>query len=312
MLPVYRFLRCIGHEILYPAVQAFRHGQDVGNFLIRKQVGLLEVPLCQAHMIFAALPAGITRLAEAAPFAGAEFAFARIGQERFGAHLHLCPAQQLVLLHFVGGQVVQPGLHDGHAYMVDIVERIKFQQRAQGIEHELTVAIGVYSYAATALEIDYLDHAIRHDDNVAGSEALRHVLAVIQPVLHHDQRIRTGGADRLDGFNAEGDVFIRDAFGLVRIKLAVTMFRILRFHTFHSHIAQVAVQLQLAQLMQIRALFRVGRRLILELLGELDRRRAHHPAVGRGSVETGVGAAGVLNFTHSAATSFLTASYWLS
>ena len=44
-----------------------------------------------------------------------------------------------------------------------------------------------------------------------------------------------------------------------------------------------------------------------ELLGELDRGRAHHPAVGRGSVEPGMGAVGVLNFTHSAATSFLTA-----
>ena len=76
-------------------------------------------------------------LAEAAPFAGAEFAFARIGQERFGAYLRLCPAQQLVCLNFIGGQVVQPGLHDGHAHMVDIVERIKFQQRAQGIEHSL-------------------------------------------------------------------------------------------------------------------------------------------------------------------------------
>ena len=87
-------------------------------------------------------------LAKATPFAGAEFALALIGQQRFGAHLRLRPAEQLVRLHFIGGQVVQPGLHDGHAHMVDIVERIKFQQRAQGIEHELTVAIGVYSYAA--------------------------------------------------------------------------------------------------------------------------------------------------------------------
>lgn len=64
--------------------------------------------------------------------------------------------------------------------------------------------------------------------------------------------------------------------------------------------------------MEEGTLFRIGRRLILELLGELDRRRAHHPAMGGGSVEPGMGAAGVLNFTHSAATSFLTASYWLS
>ena len=99
-------------------------------------------------MVFAALPAGIARLAEAAPFAGAEFALAFIRQHCFGAHLCLCPAEQRICLHFVGGQVVQPGLHNGHAHMVDIVERIKFQQCAQRIEHELTVAIGVHSYAA--------------------------------------------------------------------------------------------------------------------------------------------------------------------
>ena len=88
-------------------------------------------------------------LAEAAPFAGAEFAFALIGQHCFGVHLRLRPAEQLVCLHFVGGQIVEPGLYDGHAYMVDVVELVEFQQRAQSIEHELTVTIGVYSYAAT-------------------------------------------------------------------------------------------------------------------------------------------------------------------
>ena len=87
-------------------------------------------------------------LAEAAPFAGAEFAFSFIGQHCFGARLRLRPAQQLVRLHFVGGQVVQPGLHDGHAHMVDVVERVELHQRAQCVEHELTVAMGVHPYAA--------------------------------------------------------------------------------------------------------------------------------------------------------------------
>ena len=87
-------------------------------------------------------------LAEAAPFTGAEFALAFIGQLCFGAHLRLCPTEQLICLHLVGGQVVQPGLHDGHAHMVNVVKRVELQQRAQRVEHELTVAMGVYSYAA--------------------------------------------------------------------------------------------------------------------------------------------------------------------
>ena len=87
-------------------------------------------------------------LAEAAPFAGAEFALAFIGQLCLGAHLRLRPAEQFVRLHFVGGQVVQPGLYDGHAYMVDVVERIELQQCAQCVEHELTVPICINSYAA--------------------------------------------------------------------------------------------------------------------------------------------------------------------
>ena len=41
--------------------------------------------------------------------------------------------------------------------MVDVVQRIKFQQCAQCVEHELAIPIGVHSYAAAALEIDYLD-----------------------------------------------------------------------------------------------------------------------------------------------------------
>ena len=87
-------------------------------------------------------------LAEAAPFAGTEFAFAFIGQLCFGAHLRLCPAQQLICLHLIGGQIVQPGLDDGHAYMVNVVERVELQQRAQRVEHELTVPICINSYAA--------------------------------------------------------------------------------------------------------------------------------------------------------------------
>ena len=118
--------------------------------------------------------------------------------------------------------------------------------------------MGVYSYASAGFKVNHLDYAVRHNDQIAGAEALRHVLAVVQPVLHHDQRIGTGGADRLDGFNAEIDIFIRDAFGLVRVKLAVLMLRVLRLHGFHSHITQIAMHLQLAQLMQIRALFRIG------------------------------------------------------
>ena len=77
-------------------------------------------------------------------------------------------------------------------------------------------------------------------------------------MLHHDQRIGAGGSNRPDGFNAEGDVFIRDAFSLVRVKLAVPMLGVLRFHGFHSHIAQVAVQLQLAQFMEEGTLLRIG------------------------------------------------------
>ena len=60
MLPGYRFLCGVSHEILHPAVQAFRHGQNVGDLFVREQVGLFEVPFGEAHMIFAALPAGIT------------------------------------------------------------------------------------------------------------------------------------------------------------------------------------------------------------------------------------------------------------
>ena len=56
--------------------------------------------------------------------------------------------------------------------------------------------------------------------------------------------------------------------GVDKVELAVSMLVILRFHGFCGHVAQITTQLQFAQFMAKGALFRIGRGLILELLGE--------------------------------------------
>ena len=120
---------------------------------------------------------------------------------------------------------------------MDIIQRIEFQQRAEAVEHQLAVAMSFYANTASTLEVDNLQHAIRNDHKVACTKPIRNILTVIQPMLHHDQWIRTGRPDRLDGFNAEGNVFVRDAFGLVRVEIVVTVLVILLLNEVRGHIA---------------------------------------------------------------------------
>ena len=263
-------------------------------------------------MVFAALAAGIARLAKAAPLARTEFSRALIGQQRFGPHLCFCPENELLCRDLVGRSVGQPGLHDGHAHGVNVVQRIELQQRTEAVQHQLAVLACIHPDTPAALEVDHLDDPIRDDHQITRAESIRHILAVVQPVLHHDQRIRAGQPDRFDGFNAEGDVFIRDAFGLVRVEVVVPVFGVLLLDEIRGHIPQIPVQLQLAQLVQEGSLFRIRRWFVCKLFRELHRWRAHHPAMGAGCVQSGVRTAAVLHslyFWHAFCTSAMTALY---
>ena len=131
-------------------------------------------------------------------------------------------------------------------------------------------------------------------------------------MLHQNQRIGTGGAHGFNRLDAEIDVLVGDAFGLVAVEVAVAVRRILRFQHFRGHVPQIAVQLQLAQFMEKGAFLCIGGRLVRKLLGQLHRRWAHHPAMRTGGVEPSVGTGAVLDLAHSAATSSMTAAYWLS
>ena len=88
-------------------------------------------------------------------------------------------------------------------------------------------------------------------------------------MFHQNQRIGAGRAHGFNRLDAEIDVLVGDAFGLVAVKVVVPVRGILCFQHFRSHITQIAVQLQLGQLMEERTLFRIRGRLVRELLGQL-------------------------------------------
>ena len=64
-----------------------------------------------------------------------------------------------------------------------------------------------------ALEVDDLQHAVRHDDQIARTETLRYIFREVQPVFHQNQRIGAGRAHGFNRFDAEIDVLVGDAFG---------------------------------------------------------------------------------------------------
>ena len=139
-------------------------------------------------MVFAALAAGVARLAKATPLARTEFSRALIGQQRFGPHLCFRPANELLCRDLVGRGVGQPGLHDGHAHGVNVVQRIELQQRAEAVQHQLAVPIRIHPDAPAALEVDHLDGPIRDDDQIPCAKALRDVGDLYLTALGHARR----------------------------------------------------------------------------------------------------------------------------
>ena len=71
---------------------------------------------------------------------------------------------------------------------------VELSERAQGVQHHLGIFLCVYQDALPVLEIDDVQELVRHDQAVAGAEAVRHIAGEVQPLFNEDKRV---GAERL-------------------------------------------------------------------------------------------------------------------
>ena len=118
-----------------------------------------------------------------------------------------------------------------------------------------------------------VERTVCDDHAVTGAEALRNQIAVIQPFLHHDQRMRAGLLDALDGTDDEFRIDIGIAVHLLTVKL--------RCRTLYPFM-QVLAQLVLAKRMSRRSFLGIHRGFIWKVLLQPRRRRAVQPPLRAG------------------------------
>ena len=97
--------------------------------------------------------------------------------------------------------MVEAGLHDGHAYTLDVVLKVELVQRTKRIDHHLGVAVGVHSHALAVFEVYDLHQVVGHDDGVGGAERLRQELREVEPRLHKQLRILGVGSGAVEVFH---------------------------------------------------------------------------------------------------------------
>ena len=144
----------------------------------------------------------------------------------------------------------------------------------QGVQHHLRIMVTVYEHALAVLVVHDIKRTVCNDHAVAGTKAGWNKIAVIQPLLHHDQRMRTGLLDALHCGNDELRIDIR-----VRFHLLILIFRGWTLHPF----MQIFPQLVLAQRMGSSSLLGVHRGFIWKVLLQPCRWRTVQPPLRAGS-----------------------------
>ena len=90
---------------------------------------------------------------------------------------------------------------------------------AQGVQHHLRIVVTADEYAFAVLVIHDIQCPVCDDHAVAGTEARWNQIAVIEPLLHHDQWMRAGLLDALHRGNDELCVNVSVRFHLLVLVL---------------------------------------------------------------------------------------------
>ena len=210
--------------------------------------------------------------------AGFEFAFALVCQPGDGGQDLLSPAQQFRLAGLPGIHVVPPGLEDAQPDAVEVVQAPEGVQRAQRVTHELAVVVRRNEDADPEFEIDYMQHAVGHDDAVPGAVAVLYPFGVVQGLLDTDQRFPAQGLRRVYLFHHEVAVRLG---GLLHLRVVIGKV----FGWVTAFPAQRLFHQELAQLVGAASLDGILAGSVILLGTQPGAGRAGHPAVAGRSGE---------------------------
>ena len=144
----------------------------------------------------------------------------------------------------------------------------------QGIQHHLRIVVTVYKYALAVLVVHDIKRIVCDDHAVTRTKSLWNQIAVIEPLLHHDQWMRAGLLDALHRGNDELCVNVS-----VRFHLFVL---VLGDWTLHP-LMQVLAELILTQSVGGSSLLGIHRGFIWKVLLQPCRWRTVQPPLRAGS-----------------------------
>ena len=121
-----------------------------------------------------------------------EIAAALVCQFRLIGQVVLRPFEKLVLFHDADADIGFPGLVDGHADGVDVVDAVKDLQSAQGIQHHLRIIHSADLHAFAVLIVHDVQLTVSDDDAVCGAEAVLYPAGEIHSLLDQDDRVGAG------------------------------------------------------------------------------------------------------------------------
>ena len=90
---------------------------------------------------------------------------------------------------------------------------------AKRIQHHLGIVVTADEHSFAVLIIQDIERSVCDDHTIAGTKAVRYEVAVIQPFLHHDQRVRAGLLDALDLVDDELRIDVGVALHLLAVEL---------------------------------------------------------------------------------------------
>ena len=147
-------------------------------------------------------------------------AFAFEGKLGLGFQRFFRPIQKLGNRNAPYADILPARLVDGHGNRLDVIETIEDAERTESVQHHLRILFGIHQHALAVLQIDNVEELVRHDEAVAGAEAVRHIAGEVQPLLNEHLWVRAILPGFLNGFQNELQVTVRVHLHFIGIVLA--------------------------------------------------------------------------------------------
>ena len=102
------------------------------------------------------------------------------------------PLIQVFLTDFIGRNVLTPGLVDGHADRIDVINIIEKLQSAKGVAGKLGILISRNKTTDSIFVVAYSKCSICNNNTVCGSEALFHPTGEVHSLFNQNNRVGAG------------------------------------------------------------------------------------------------------------------------